>query len=176
MFLFLQLKISQKTNSETCYLTLSVLKQIAGFLNCFSNFWLHLSLLSLSHYVFPTEIPVCCCLFFLFKKLKEFFNCLYISSDKKKVILAAGTTRKYEHNNNSKLCFGFSNPNIQNETIIQSFTAPLYIKKSRINVSSSLMSRSWISRLISLSYLSFFFFLMSGVFYYFSASKTLCSF
>ena len=173
MFLFLQLKISQKTNSETCYLTLSVLKQTAGFLNCFSNFCLHLSLLSLSHYVFPTEIPVCCCLLFLLKKLKE-FNCLYISSDKKNVILPAATTRKYEHNNRSKLCFGFSNPNIQNEIIIQSFTAPLYIKQSSINVSSSLMSRSWISRLISLSYL-FFFFLMSGVFYYFSASKTLCS-
>ena len=161
MFLFLQLKISQKTNSETCYLTLSVLKQIAGFLNCFSNFWLHLSLLSLSHYVFPTEIPVCCCLFFYLKNLKNFLIVYTWVVIKKKVILAAGTTRKYEHNNNSKLCFGFSNPNIQNETIIQSFTAPLYIKKSRINVSSSLMSRSWISRLISLSYLSLSFFFLN---------------
>lgn len=81
--------LSQKTNSETFSLTLSILKQTAGFLNCFSNFWLHLSLLSLSYFVFPTEIPVCCCWLFLLKKLKGFFNCLCINSDLKKCHLSS---------------------------------------------------------------------------------------
>lgn len=55
------------------------------------------------------------------------------------VITAVATTRKHQHDSNH-LCFGFSIPNMQNETFIPIFAFLLYIRKSRRNVSGSLMN------------------------------------
>lgn len=132
--------LSQKTNSETCSFTLSVIKQIAGFLNHF-NFFAVLTHCDFSHCIYPQRQATCCWWLFLFKKKKRYpkhFVIIYKLVMLEIVIIAPAATRKtWTHSNN--FCFGFSIPKMQNETFILIFTFLLYIRKPS-DVSGSLMN------------------------------------